>query len=89
MSNHTPGRPAHPRRPKLIGQLTVGECIAIARYAPHYLDPGSGTTDLNRLMQLLDDLNVCTTCGWPEHTHALDGIDAQALEMCAQFTDRG
>ena len=88
MPSTEPGRSRHPSRPKLIGQLTLGECIAIARYAPHMMDEDGRHVDSRALMELIEDMNVCTTCGWPERTHAAVGIHAQALGMCAQFTDR-
>lgn len=66
-------------------QLTIGECAAIARYAPHHVDGVTGKVSIPEILQLIDRLAVCTTCGWPVHTHDADRATLKALRCCGQY----
>ena len=80
MSNEQRGRPRGPR------QLTIGECIAMARYAPAVKPPGAHKVDATELLAFCDRLEVCTTCGWSRKLHTqVDGGD-RLVNMCAHWT---
>ena len=86
MENPTSGAPAPHTRIAWLAerQLTLGECIALARYADTIPDPGQRT--VGQMLALLDELRVCTTCGWSEQLHTTRGGSDDIVGLCAHFT---
>jgi hypothetical protein len=75
-----------PRSTVVARQLTIGECAAIARYGAHMIDDKGGTVPVYEILKLIDELEVCTTCGWPWRVHELDVDTRTQLRCCAQHT---
>jgi len=67
-------------------QLTIGECLAIARYGTNELDERPMT--LAQTLDLLDRLEVCTTCGWSVHIHVANPGGNAVLNVCGDYTNR-
>jgi hypothetical protein len=78
MATHPPPgpRPAN-GRPSAGGtnrQLTIGECIAIGRYAEQlHQARGKSTVPAWAVLEYIDALRVCTTCGYPPGEHRVLG----------------
>lgn len=67
-------------------QLTLGECLAIARYGPSYLEGEPERVRLDALLRTIDAMAVCTTCGWSVHTHQGDALTRRVVHCCAHYT---
>lgn len=67
-------------------QLTLGECLALARYAPAELDHARGRVSIARALAMIDAMEVCTTCGWSRELHTARPDGWKVIHMCAQFT---
>jgi|1185.fasta_scaffold83624_2 hypothetical protein len=68
-------------------QLTLGECIAIARYGREYAD--GGRVGLVNILDTIDRLGVCTTCGWSRAMHVAAPGGALEEGICAHWTRAG
>jgi hypothetical protein len=75
---------AGPKTSRLDRQLTIGECLAITRYGSNELDERPMTA--RQVLDLIDRLEVCTTCGWSLHLHAtaVHGFAPQGI--CDHYT---
>lgn len=81
-------RSAHQRAhyPLKDRQLTLGECIAINRYALALLDDkDSGRLPLAELLEFIDRIKVCTTCGWSRAIHENTLVPHTAMGLCAHY----
>jgi hypothetical protein len=65
-------------------QLTLGECIAVHRYGTSELDERRMT--LGEVFSLIDNLEVCTTCGWSKRMHEHEFENEQVIGLCAHWT---
>lgn len=65
-------------------QLTIGECLAISRYGSGELDERPMT--MGEILDLIDRLEVCTTCGWSVHMHMQAGVEARSIGLCAHYS---
>jgi hypothetical protein len=65
-------------------QLSLGECLAVQRYATNELDERRMT--VAEVFRLIDGLEVCTTCGWSKKMHERTGTDAQVIGLCEHWT---
>lgn len=77
-------RPDSTRPGKTGRQLTIGECIAVARYGTSEADERS--IDLDALLLLIDRLEVCTTCGWSRSMHVAVSHPEHVEGLCAHWT---
>lgn len=71
---------------ELHRQLTMGECIAITRYARTLGDSSDSRVYLDEVLRTIDEYEVCTTCGWSRSTH--EGLKGPVhnVGMCAHWT---
>jgi hypothetical protein len=69
-------------------QLTIGECIALARYSEAVAEEGERTVDLERVLLFIDRIRVCTTCGWSENTHRMAAAGEPLTNVCAHYSPR-
>lgn len=67
-------------------QLTIGECIAIARYHDGLREEDEKTVPMTWLLDFIDHMQVCTTCGWPVHVHRASEEHKRLVHCCAQHT---
>jgi len=82
MPTHHDGQPSAKR----TRQLTIGECLAVARYGPSCADPDTGAIDYEQLLMFMDGIRVCTTCGWSAALHEGNPKGVSSMHICAQFT---
>lgn len=55
-------------------QITIGEAAAIVRYMPEMIaQRGGSAVPLWAVLEYIDALQVCTTCGYPLGEHRLVG----------------
>jgi len=88
MTGHRPAARGHSRIAFIAErQLTIGECIAIARYGTNELD--ERTMTLGEIIVLIDRLEVCTTCGWSAPLHRVAADGEQVVGVCPQHTRAG
>lgn len=79
--------PRSDARPTILPrQLTIGECAAIARYGPHLVGEQRDRVAVHTILRFIDQLRVCTTCGWTEDVHHADRETRDRLTCCAQWT---
>jgi len=67
-------------------QLTIGECAAIARYGPNFIAEPGGKADMWEILRLLDQLQVCEICGWPQEQHRADAVHRFKIRCCPEWT---
>jgi len=65
-------------------QLTLGECLAVQRYGTNELDERRMT--LGQIFDLIDRLEVCTTCGWSKGMHERITESQHAIGLCEHWT---
>src|SRR5436853_2200336 len=82
----TAANPIHPDVPR-ERQLTWGECVALKRWIQQDIESGQPQS-VAAYMALLEDLPVCTTCGWSEDLHTGEARGAGDYFICAQFMHR-
>lgn len=68
-------------------QLTWGEVIALKRWIQQDIDANQAQS-VRAYMALLDNLPVCTTCGWSEELHTGEARGAGDYFICAHFVHR-
>jgi hypothetical protein len=67
-------------------QITLGEAIAMARFARTNEQMGGPKLTAQQLLRLCDVCNVCTTCGWGEDDHRSDKNLEAIRTRCPQHT---
>jgi len=88
MSNHQGQRPRNATAPWLSGQMTVGECLAVARYESAFRDPETGLVNAEELSLFITRQAVCENCGWSWSIHdASLGADKQT-GICGHYVHR-
>jgi hypothetical protein len=86
MSTPKNGRRETTPRHNVSRQLTIGECIAIGRYVgPLYDARGKLTVPLWAVLEYLDTLQVCTTCGYVQGEHRVLGDRKTCRHFSRQF----
>jgi hypothetical protein len=70
-------------------QLTLGECIALARYAQAMTDEDPAVVRLGDVLDLIDRLEVCTTCGWSAQLHSAVAGGEAPIGLCTGYTREG
>jgi hypothetical protein len=89
MSDNSADRAPEPTAPDLEHrQLTLGECLALARYGEALHALGQTHVELWQVLKMVDSMRVCTTCGWPEHLHTGPGTVPILDGICAHFMHR-
>jgi hypothetical protein len=87
MDSEENGAPRATRRQRYTHrQLTIGECIAIERYGRHLIEASASSVGLADVLDFIDRIGVCTTCGWPVHIHDDKRFEGIRLGVCAQWT---
>lgn len=87
MDSSKPGPRPHTTRPTILPrQLTIGECIAIGRYADPLYEGERQARAVHTVLDFIDSLQVCTTCGWPELEHRASRQIRTEIRCCAHWT---
>jgi len=72
--------------PQTDRQLTVGEMIGMIRYGPHVASLERGEAHLEAVLEFLDHIEVCTTCGWSRTFHETASVPPGVAHICAHWT---